>query len=151
MVFCIFALVTMPTFSWWWRGVAPLRACPSWTPSTRSSVRSVSSAIALLAFLFLQDREQTRPILSKFPQLVQRFGLSHRHLKTKLEHLFNHFHLMAVQFIDRHVADLFHAFRGFHFSTPFSRRITNFVCTGSFCAARRIASRATVSGTPSIS
>src|SRR5262249_17688725 len=80
---------------------------------------------------------------SKF---VQTFSLSCRQLKSQAKHLFCHFALLSLQFVVGQLSDFF----GFHrYSCPI--RDTNFVWMGSLLAARRIASRATSSLTPSIS
>src|ERR1051325_7150036 len=108
----------------------------------------------LLAFFLAQNRQQSRPVFSQLAHFLQRFGLAHGPLKSQLEHLFTHFRLLPLQFVGRHVAKFFCSICRFHSLSPLSSRswrMTNFVCTGSFWAARRIASRATDSGTPSIS
>src|SRR3954463_6678469 len=107
----------------------------------------------LLSF-YLVAKDGLHPglVLAKFTHPLQGFGLSHGPLETKTEHLLLHFGFLMFQFVCGQIPHFFQSFGCLHdYSVPFSIRMTNLVCTGSFAAASFIASRATDSGTPSIS
>ena len=63
-----------------------------------------------------------------------------------------HFVFLLFEFVRGQIPHFLQSFGCLHdYSDPFSIRMTNLVCTGSFAAASFMASRATDSGTPSIS
>src|SRR5881296_4603352 len=85
-----------------------------------------------LLLLLVQNRQQPRAVFAQLTDLLQRFGLSHRQLKAQLEDLLTHFGFLTLELVGRHVSKFPHTVRGLHASPPFSSRMTNFVCTGSF-------------------
>src|SRR5690606_2131417 len=80
-------------------------------------------------------------------QLLRRLDLPHRFLDPQPEELIVELLLTLPQVVDRQVSHLGHL----HDAFSSANRVANFVLIGSFAAARRIASRASFSGTPSIS
>src|SRR4051812_26790003 len=103
-------------------------------------------------FLFAKDGLHPGLVLAQFTHLLQGFGLSHGPLESKTEHLLLHFVFLMFQFVLGQIPHFLQSLGCLHdYSVPFSIRMTNLVCTGSFAAASFIASRATDSGTPSIS
>src|SRR5690606_32326436 len=103
--------------------------------------------------LLTQERGDAR---DGFPDLVDAMGLLHlagRGLETQVELFLLELQQLFGQLISGHgpqVADLGHAACSI-WPRPASRRVTTLVRTGSLAAPRRRASRATSSGTPSIS
>src|SRR5207247_9705813 len=80
----------------------------------------------LLAFLLVQNRQQSRPVFAQLTDLLQRFALSHRPLKAQLEDLLTHFGFLTLELVGRHVAKFPRAVRGLHASPLLSSRLTHF-------------------------
>src|SRR4051812_22007852 len=80
-------------------------------------------------------------------ELVPRLELTHRFLNAQPKQLIVHLSDALLQLVHREIADLGHL----HDACSSANRVANFVLMGSLAAARRIALRASVSLTPSIS
>src|SRR5688500_12104967 len=100
-----------------------------------------------LPLFLLQHRLDPRAVAAKRPDLDRHVELSHRLLHPHPEQLVLEILLAAAQFIHVQIAQ----FRRVHYTLSSAKRVANFVRIGSFAAARRIADRASVSLTPSIS
>ena len=79
--------------------------------------------------------------------LVRRLELAHRLLDAQPEQLIGQIALFRAELVGAEVAQL----RGLHSIFSCAKRVANLVRIGSFAAASFIASRASVSVTPSIS
>src|SRR6185436_11716811 len=105
-----------------------------------------SPTLQLSPFLSL-NRLDAREIAAHRAHLVRRLELSHRLLDSHPEQLIGEVALLGAELLGSQVAQ----FGGFHSIFSSAKRVANLVMIGSFAAARRIASRASFSLTPSIS
>src|SRR3954466_9841805 len=107
---------------------------------TTSPTRQLSSLLPL-------NRLHARQIAAHGAHLVGRFQLAHRLLDAHPEQLIGQVALAGAELVGPEVAQ----FGGLHSIFSSAKRVANLVMIGSLAAARRIASRASFSLTPSIS
>src|SRR5689334_18002460 len=103
--------------------------------------------MTLHRLLLAQHRLHARQIAAQRLELAGCLELSHRLLDAQPEQLIVEILLALLQFVDRQIAELPYL----HDAFSSAKRVANLVLIGSFAAARRMASRASVSLTPSIS
>src|SRR5919107_827975 len=124
MLFCILLLTTTPVFSDF------VDICASQLPA-----------------LLPEHRLDSRQVAADRAQLFRYFELAHRLLDAHPEQLIGQLALLRSEFVGSEIAQ----FHGLHSIFSCAKRVANLVMIGSFAAASRIASRASVSVTPSIS
>src|SRR5436305_2045563 len=103
--------------------------------------------MVLHRLLFAQRRLHARQVAAQRLELVGRLELPHRLLDPQAEELIVEILLALLQLVWPQIAEL----ADLHTALSSAKRVANLVRMGSLAAARRIASRASVSVTPSIS
>src|SRR5688572_23410272 len=152
------ALVTVPTCSLRRRTGGALSSAPAAAFFSAAGANSsvFLPAISLpaarpgllgLGLLLPEHRLDPRDVAPGLADLQGVVELTERLLEAQLEELLLEIALLGLQLLGAHLADLVRL----HSATSASKRFTNLVLMESLCAARRSASRASFSGTPSIS
>src|SRR6185503_4953703 len=108
---------------------------------------AMTSSCRLLA----QDRSHSRQLAAQWADLVARLALAHRLLQAEPEHLFLEIARALRELVSVEPAQIRQLFRRLHDTCSPPNCVVKRTFIGSFADARRIASRASVAETPSIS